>query len=161
MSLNSNIIAGLKFVDRARPQTASQFAQEKKGTMPLKVVLAVGVDSWLLTTHNAAWKSAGFIVLSAFTVREAFDHFRVGDFDLVLLGQSLSAESKERLTYLIRASSSRTPVVSIADSSGNPDSFASATVGNDGNALLRCMGELLAEESRVHYARAPLIGTAS
>jgi hypothetical protein len=128
--------------------------------MSLKVVLAVGVDSWMLATHCVAWRSAGFIILPAVTMRDAFDHFRTGDFDLVLLGHSLPVESKERLTYLIRSSGSRTPVVSIANPSGDCDSFATATVKNDSDAMLECMSELLAEESRLHPVRAPLYGTA-
>jgi DNA-binding response OmpR family regulator len=128
--------------------------------MQVKVVLAVGVDSWMLAAHSVEWRSAGFIVMPASTMKEAFDHFRNGDFDLVLLGNSLSAESKERLTYLIRTSSSRTPVVSIDDSSANSDSNASVTVKNDGNALLNDMRELLAEKSRPHLAQIHVRGAA-
>jgi CheY-like chemotaxis protein len=118
--------------------------------MSVNIVLAVGLDSWLLTRHSALWRSAGYIVLAAASVREAIDHFKTGDFDLVLLGDSMSEENKERLTYLIRASGARTPVVSIANSSGTLDSFADATIPNDANELLAGMGELLARESRAH-----------
>jgi hypothetical protein len=128
--------------------------------MSLKVVLSVGVDSWLLASHSAAWRPAGFIVLSAATMREAFDHFRAGDFDLVLLGDSLSLESKEKLTHLIRSSGSHTPVVSIASPSGHCDSFANATIRNDSKALLQGMGELLAEESRLSSRQSVLPGHA-
>jgi DNA-binding response OmpR family regulator len=117
--------------------------------MSLTVVLAVGLDSRLLATHRALWTPAGFIVLSVVSIREAIDHFRVGDFDLVLLGHSMSRENKERLTFLIRASGSHTPVVSIADLSGDCDSFADATIANDSSALLTGMGQLLAKESQV------------
>jgi len=37
------------------------------------------------------------------------EQFKVGDFDLVLLGSSIPAEHKERLTGLVRTSGSRTP----------------------------------------------------
>ena len=124
--------------------------------MSLKVVLAAGVDSCLLATYSTVWRSAGYIVLSAASVREAIDHFETGDFDLVLLGDSFSVECKERLTCLIRASGSRTPVVSIANPSSDCDLFADATIRNDSNALLQSMGELLAKESRSwagHHAR--------
>ena len=127
--------------------------------MPLKVVLAVDVDSWMLASHIVEWRSAGFIVLAANTMKEAFDHFRNGDFDLVLLGHSLSVESKERLTYLIRTSGSRTPVVSIDDSSSNCDSFANATVKNDAHLLLQRMGELLAEDSSPCLRQTPIYVT--
>lgn len=148
MSRNRYVNAGLGVIVRAPPQAASPFAKGMEVTLSLKVVLAVGVDFWLLATHSAAWRPAGFIVLPAATMREAFDHFRAGDFDLVLLGHSLSVESKEKLTFLIRSSGSRTPVVSIANPSGACDAFADATIRHDSEALLQGMGELLAEESR-------------
>jgi DNA-binding response OmpR family regulator len=122
--------------------------------------MAVGVDSWMLAANAVEWRSAGFIVIPASTMQEAFDHFRNGDFDLVLLGNSLSSESKERLTYLIRTSSPCTPVVSIAKNSTNIDSFANATLSNDGNAILQGMRQLLAEQSRLHLTGIPLRGAA-
>ncbi|MGA2651253.1 MAG: hypothetical protein ABSF28_12050 [Terracidiphilus sp.] len=128
--------------------------------MLLKVVLAVGVDSWMLAANRTEWRSAGFIVLPATTMREAFEHFQAGDFDLILLGHSLPVESKERLTFLVRSAGSSTPVLSISNSSSDYHPFASATVGNDSNSLLQCMGELLVEASKPHSARTSLIGTA-
>ena len=160
MSRNRCVLAGLSVIVRAPPQAASPFAQDMEVTMSQKVVLAVGVDSWLLATHSVAWRPAGFVVLSALTVRDAFDDFKAGDFDLVLLGQSLSVESKERLTFLIRSSGSRTPVVSIANPSAVCDSFADATIRNDSKALLQGMGELLAEESRLGSRQMVLSGNA-
>jgi hypothetical protein len=126
--------------------------------MSLKVVLAAGVDSWLLATYSTVWRSAGYIVLPAASVREAIDHFEAGDFDLVLLGDSFSVDSKERLTCLIRASGSRTPVVSIGNSSSDCDLFADATIRNDSNALLQRMGELLAKESRCWGGQTIMLG---
>jgi hypothetical protein len=157
LSRNSSIMAGLTIVGHAPPQARSPFAQELEGTMLLKVVLAVGVDSRMLANHGAEWRSAGFIVLPVSTLREAFEHFRTGDFDLVLLGHALSVESKERLTYLIRSSGSHTPVISIADSSDNCDQFANATIENDPGALLQGMGDLLAEQSTRIWCGSPCL----
>ena len=78
----------------------------------------------------------------------------------MLLGQSLSVESKERMTFLIRSSGSRTPVVSIANPSAVCDLFANATIRNDSKALLQGMGELLAEESRLRSRQMVLSGYA-
>jgi DNA-binding response OmpR family regulator len=72
--------------------------------MPLNVVLAVGLDSWLLVTRNKVWRSAGYFVVSADSIGDAIDLFNDGDFDLVVLSHSISIESRERLTSLIRAS---------------------------------------------------------
>jgi hypothetical protein len=66
--------------------------------MSLSVVLAVGLDSLLLSKHGAAWRSVGYIVVEALSIREAIAHFKTGDFDLVLSGQSISFENKERLS---------------------------------------------------------------
>ena len=114
----------------------------------------------MLATHSLTWRSAGFVVLPAATMRDAFEHFRTGDFDLVLLGHSVPVESKERLTFLIRSSGSRTPVVSIANPPGDCHLFATATVKNESEAMLECMGELLAESSNLHLVQTPLYGAA-
>jgi len=74
--------------------------------------------------------------MSAFSIREAVDRFLSGEFDLVLLDNSLPTKDRDRLTCLIRASGSRTPVVSIAPEHGYEDSFADAMVENDPNKLL-------------------------
>jgi hypothetical protein len=83
------------------------------------------------------------------SIPDAIAHFKAGDFDLVLLGQSISFENKERLTFLIRASGSMTPVVSISSSSNQGDPFADATLKNDPGAMLTGMGQLLAEKARL------------
>lgn len=67
--------------------------------MPITVVLAVGLDAWQLTAQSPALSSAGYVVISAVSCREAIGHFRAGDFDLVMLGHSISMEDKERLTF--------------------------------------------------------------
>jgi DNA-binding response OmpR family regulator len=104
------------------------------------------------------WKSAGYIFISAGSIRQAIDHFKAGDFDLVLLGHSIPAESRERLTYLIRATGSRVPVVCIAGSSEPDDSFADATFRNDSSELLTGMEKLLATKATVRTALAVLCG---
>jgi CheY-like chemotaxis protein len=116
--------------------------------MSLTVVLAVGLDSWLLAAHSTVWRSEGYIVIAADSIQEAIDQFRGGDFDLVLLGDSIAFENKKRLAFMIRASGSQTPVISIADSSANGDAFADATLNNDARALLKGMSELIAAKAR-------------
>jgi hypothetical protein len=122
--------------------------------MPVTVVLAVGLDtwlrsaqSWLLSAQSVAWKSAGFVVISVASVKAAIDHFRVGDFDLVLLGRAFSVEIKERLTFLIKASGSRTPVISLSNARGGCDAFADATLGDDPGEFLHEMKKLAARGS--------------
>jgi len=111
--------------------------------MHLTVVLAVCLDSPVRAIHASVWKSSGYVVSKVESIREAIERFKSGDFDLVLLGHSIPAESRERLTFLIRASCSHVPVASIRKSFGDCDSFADATFGNEPNELLLGMDELM------------------
>jgi DNA-binding response OmpR family regulator len=121
--------------------------------MAVNVVLAVGLDRWQLAARDSAWRSSGYVVLSVSSIRDAIEHFKAGDFDLVLLGPDVTPENKERLTYLIRASGSRTPVVCIENDAGETNVFADATFCGDSSALLIGMGELLAKEPQTRPVR--------
>jgi hypothetical protein len=112
--------------------------------LPLTIVLAVGVDSSFLASQRSIWQSAGCHVTSAGSIREAIIHFRDGDFDLILLGDSISIENRERMTFLIRASGDRIPVVCVTDSPGGHDSFADATLQSERNDLLQVIEHLAA-----------------
>jgi DNA-binding NtrC family response regulator len=116
--------------------------------MHLTVVLAVGVEP-SLATQSTEWKSAGYIVQTAYSIREAINHFKVGDFDLVLLGNSISAEDQERLTFLIRASGAQTPVVLMENGSTKFDSLADATLKNDSSEILTGLRELIGKTGKL------------
>jgi hypothetical protein len=114
--------------------------------MSFTVILALGLDS-LVAGQRSVWQSAGYFVTPITSINEAIAHLREGDFDLVLLGHSIPTDSKERFTFLIRESGSRTPVVSITDSSTECDCFADATIRNDPASLLKSIREFLAERA--------------
>jgi DNA-binding NtrC family response regulator len=120
--------------------------------MPQTVVLAVGLDSSILANRGSVWQSAGYFVTSVGSISEAIIHIRDGDFDLVLIGYSISAVSRERLAFLIRASHARTPVVCVADSSSECDSFADATIRSEPVKLLEDIGEIMAKRAKTAAA---------
>ena len=91
--------------------------------MPITVLLAVGREFSQLKTKRSEWKSAGYIVAFAESIKNAIEHFTSGDFDLVLLDNSISDESRKRLTFLIREAGLRIPVVCIEDSSCDCNAF--------------------------------------
>ena len=122
--------------------------------MPLTVLLAVGLHSSLLESQRSVWQSAGYHITSADSIREGIAQFHKGDFDLVLLSHSIPAESRERLTFLIRASGSRIPVICVSDSSSSCDSFADATVQGGQDNLLRGIENLLAKRADMLTTRA-------
>ena len=115
--------------------------------MPFTLVLAVGLDSSLEAGQRSAWQSAGYFVTPAKSIREAIIHLREGDFDLVLLGHSISPDSQERFKILIRASGSRTPVISISDSQTGCEGFADIPIGNEPAAPFKSIRELMAERA--------------
>jgi len=110
-------------------------------------ILAVGLDSPMTEVDRRTWQSEGYFVTWTNSIREAIEWFRVGDFDLVLLGGSIPPESRERLAFLIRASGSNTPVVSMADSRSDSDAVDDATVGPELKEVFRRIGEILASST--------------
>lgn len=91
--------------------------------MVTSVILAVCLDPMFPGAEGATWRSAGLVVLAANSIKEAINHFKAGDFDMVRLGRSIPVDARERLAFLIRATGSQVPVICIADSSGHHDSF--------------------------------------
>jgi CheY-like chemotaxis protein len=111
--------------------------------MMLGIVLGVGFNPSLMTTRMLILQSAGYVVVLASSLQETVDHLQSADFDLVLLCHSVPATDRERLTSLIRASGSRTPIVSIAGSLGECDAFANATLEDGPNKFLARIREVL------------------
>ena len=74
--------------------------------------------------------------------------FPEGDFDLVLLCHSIAASDRELLTQLLRQHTSRTPIVTVAATLCEFDSFTDATIGNDPKELLAGLLELLSGQER-------------
>jgi CheY-like chemotaxis protein len=116
--------------------------------MQIAVVLAVGFDLSLMRTRNLVLQSAGYIVESASSLREAVDRFQTGDFDLVLLCHSIPTKDRDHLTCLIRATGSLTPVVSIARNLGECAAFVNATLEDGPNKFLAGIGKELSKSGR-------------
>jgi DNA-binding response OmpR family regulator len=117
--------------------------------MTVTVVLAVGFDPWMLMALDSGWRSEGYIVIPVYSIQDAMDHFKSGDFDLVLLGSYMTTENKERLTFLIRTSGSATPVVCVSSSCDTSHAFADATLRDDPRRLLAGIKELLARKATI------------
>ncbi len=123
--------------------------------MTSTLVLAVGLELPFLITPNSAWQSAGFLLTSVGSIKEAVNLFYDSDFDVIVLGHSIPFESKERLAFLIRKSGSSIPVVCLGDPSKERDLFADATLVGDPDVLIASIARLLARE-----ARKPVAGSA-
>jgi hypothetical protein len=126
-----------------------QVVPDQEVFVPLSIVLAVGLDPSLLSTQRSTWKSEGYIVRLAASTRDAFGLFRAGDFDMVLLGNFMFAEDRDRLALLIRAFGSLVPVIYIESSSDNRAALADATFGSEPSELLMGMRKLSAKKARM------------
>jgi CheY-like chemotaxis protein len=109
------------------------------------VVLSVGRDFGLLKARRAALREAGFVVNSASTRSEALEKLTQGDFDLVLLCQSLG-EDTGRLAKAISRLSPSTPLVAVAESQHPTDGCGTHIVGNDPDEIVKKITDILAEE---------------
>jgi len=124
--------------------------------MPIAVILSIGLDLSLSKSESQDWQSAGYRMTPAGSIRDAIDHIRYGDFDLVLMGDSIRLGDRERLTFLIRALGSRVPVLCVTDSSSDSATFADATINNEPVRLLHCIRELLAAQAGKPAANAAM-----
>lgn len=111
--------------------------------MPHTLVLMVGRDKTLAETRSKVLQQAGYTVQCVFSLTQAVDKFLAGDFDLVLLCHSVSAEDRERLTLRLREHTSRTPIITVAAFMGQRDPFADATIDNDPGELITGIQEIV------------------
>jgi hypothetical protein len=118
--------------------------------VPAPVLLCIGLNPSLLKLQRATWKSAGCVVTSATTIQKAIVSIAAGDFDLVLLGERLPIEDRERLAFLIRSTGSAVPIVCIADICGQLDFSEKTASRNSPHAVLNGMTQVLAGNAKTH-----------
>jgi DNA-binding NtrC family response regulator len=112
------------------------------------MVLAIGLDAAFLELQNNALKAAGYFVSSAQSVDAAIDEFREGDFDLVLIGQSIELEGRERLTSMIRDNGSRVPVVCVEEPSSYFSTLAVASAEGVQRYMMQSIGNLVVQQKK-------------
>jgi CheY-like chemotaxis protein len=109
------------------------------------LILSVGSDPSILYAREEVLRSEGYIVVSASSIGEAFHLFKDGDFDLIILGQTIPAKDRERLTCLIRASGSRIPIATICPTPQDRSVFPEAIIQDDPVELVSGIRRLLAK----------------
>ncbi len=120
--------------------------------MLLGLILTLGFESPLMRSRSLVLQSAGYFVASASSVKEAIDRFLCGDFDLVLLNESVPAKDKDLLIRLIRESGSRIPIVPIAEVGDAFSTSATAAPADGPTQFLNAIKNVLMEAENL-YAR--------
>jgi CheY-like chemotaxis protein len=121
--------------------------------MRLTLVLSVSLDPMILNTRNLILQSAGYMVVSVTSIKEADFLFQGDDFDLVILCHTLPQQDRERLTSLIRASGSRVPICAVSEAAFDFDAFADAGLGKSPVEFLKTIGDLLDKRTGASPAR--------
>lgn len=125
--------------------------------MPQTLVLSVGSDPVVSGTRDLVLRSAGYIVVSAISIKEAAYLFQYGDFDLVILCHTLPQKDRQRLTSLIRASGSRIPIVCVSGTEfGEQNAFADATLDKNPVLFLVGLEGMLRRHATVQPVGAPV-----
>jgi CheY-like chemotaxis protein len=109
------------------------------------LILNVGRDPVLLNTRRLLLESAGYLVESACSTKDAINQFRSGDLDLVVLCHSVPEEERDYFIGLIRDYGSLIPVIFVAANSQpySRDGFADLSTGSEPANLLRGVNNVL------------------
>jgi CheY-like chemotaxis protein len=130
-------------INRQGVMTTIDLQDASQSAMPLTLILSVGRDLALLDTRDAMLRACGYIVESELSEKQAINHFRAGDFDLVLLCHSIASQDRDHLAWLIRAFGSRVPIVLISRSPGQDAGFANASIGCEPRKFLDGIRQVL------------------
>jgi CheY-like chemotaxis protein len=114
-------------------------------TMSETLVLSVGFDALVLSARERVLRTAGYFVVSAASIKGAFHLFQEGDFDLMVMCNTIPARDRERLTCLIRVSGSRIPIASISSTKTEKMVFPEATVEENSVEFLAGIKRLMAK----------------
>jgi CheY-like chemotaxis protein len=134
-------------INRQGVMTTIDLQDASQSAMPLTLILSVGRDLALLDTRDAMLRACGYIVESELSEKQAINHFRAGDFDLVLLCHSIASQDRDHLAWLIRAFGSRVPIVLISRSPGQDAGFANASIGCEPRKFLDGIRQVLEGET--------------
>ena len=107
-------------------------------------VLAIGTN--LSIALKKAWECRSFFLTLSHSPGEATSLLRHGDFDLCLIGTSVSRESRAKLVSLLRHTlHSKTPVISVAEDPDPAEVLAKLSQDKTTHSDLRRIGEFLNE----------------
>ena len=102
----------------------------------------------VLASQAEALQSAGFKVQTAVGRVGVLDALKQGQFDLVLLGPTLSRDDRHHLPYMVKKAHAGTRVLVMhADGGRHPQVDANIDTGRSIDDLLEKIAEMLAQEA--------------
>jgi len=115
------------------------------------LLLSVGHDSALLAIRNLMLAGAGYTVISASTPQEFVTRFFDGDFDAVVLCDSLPEDQRKRMAEIVHEHSPSTPVVLMRKPLPNSRAdLREAIINGDSRDLVRMLPQVLHRQNTGH-----------
>jgi response regulator RpfG family c-di-GMP phosphodiesterase len=120
--------------EKGRPQ--STMANTSKSSSKLRILYAEG-DSEVLATQSVTLEKAGYDIIRAEGRQQVQDTLKQEQFDLVILGPTLTKNDRHHLAYMVKKAQPETRLlVTHTDGEGHPAVDATLETGRSMNALL-------------------------
>jgi len=112
------------------------------------VILYAGRDHGLVQLRRLVLQGKDYVVDTCDDIEDFVRKFLDGDYDLVLLCNSLRQGERERLISLVHRFSRRTPVLLVCSSPAESAHHSYPACTGEPQAVLRAVGEVLAATSQ-------------
>lgn len=125
---------------------------QKEKAKPQIVILYAGRDSSLLLVRRLLLEYAGYIVTTAATYTAFVKEFYAGDFDGVVLCNSIKNQERRKMASLVHHRSPSVPVIVISETAFSHYNFGTLTVEPQPESLLQALAEALKSGHHRHSA---------
>lgn len=106
-------------------------------------VLLFTHDPALVRTRTVALETSGYAVTAAIAMEEFLDHYFAGNFDLILLCNTLRTDQRNRAISIVRHYGRPKPLLAISSTPTEQISGADMTVPGDAESVLSAIREAL------------------
>jgi DNA-binding response OmpR family regulator len=104
------------------------------------VILSAGRDAQLAKKRSLSLTSAGYEVVTVTTASDVINRLFSGDFDAVILCNSLPDQERRKLAGIVKSYSPSTPVIIVADSVGAQYDYGTQTANGAAADLIAAIG---------------------
>jgi len=106
--------------------------------MPI-VILSAGRDPYLSKKRDQTLVAAGYKVVSATNSPEIINKLFNGDFDAVILCNSIPNDERKRLAGIIKSYSPSTPIIVLAEMEGRKYDYGTLTASGSSDAIMAAL----------------------
>jgi DNA-binding NtrC family response regulator len=116
-------------------------------------ILSAGRDAQLASKRSAALNSAGYEVVTVTTASDLINRLFSGEFDAVILCNSLPDQERRKLAGIVKSYSPSTPVIIVADTQGAQYDYGTRTASGAPAELIAAIGNAFSSGKNLRSAR--------